>query len=616
MDRYKLLCRNIYENHSLTQRELAAAMKLSLGTCNHLVRECQEKELISFDASQGTYTLLKKGQELLDSCRVDGAVVLAAGFGSRFVPLTFETPKGLLEVFGERMIERQIRQLHEAGITDITIAVGYLKEKFEYLIDKYQVKLLYNPEYSSKNTISTVYHARDCFKGRNVYLLSSDNWLRENMYHAYECGAWYSSVYMEGKTSEWCMDFNKKGRITRVQVGGADSWVMYGPAYFSREFSDRFFPALEAYYHTPGTEQMYWEQVLLDLINGTVHEHLPGRPDFPAPEMDGNMQPDGQVYEFENLEELRGFDSRYRDHSNNEAMELISRVLAVPESEIREISCLKTGMTNKSFLFKVHGNHYICRIPGPGTGLLINRKQEKNVYDTVQGLGITDRVLYMDGESGYKISEYYEGAHVADPKNWDEVSRCMELLRKLHGSYIRVGHTFDIRERIGFYESLCAGYERELFEDYPEVRSHAEELLNLLDRLNRPKVLSHIDSVCDNFLFLPDGSLRLIDWEYAGMCDPLIDVSMCAIYSYYNEAEADTLLHIYLGREAQTEERKVFWAYIALGGFLWALWAIYKSSVGEEFGDYTIRMYRYAKTYYKKIREMENSGKSPLETEI
>ena len=100
MDRYKLLCRNIYENHSLTQRELAAAMKLSLGTCNHLVRECQEKELISFDASQGTYTLLKKGQELLDSCRVDGAVILAAGFGSRFVPLTFETPKVLLEVFG------------------------------------------------------------------------------------------------------------------------------------------------------------------------------------------------------------------------------------------------------------------------------------------------------------------------------------------------------------------------------------------------------------------------------------------------------------------------------------------------------------------------------------
>ena len=83
--------------------------------------------------------------ELLQKYRVNSAVILAAGFGSRFVPLTFETPKGLLEVFGERMIERQINQLHEAGIMDITIVVGYLKEKFEYLIDKFGVKLLVQP---------------------------------------------------------------------------------------------------------------------------------------------------------------------------------------------------------------------------------------------------------------------------------------------------------------------------------------------------------------------------------------------------------------------------------------------------------------------------------------
>lgn len=73
-------------------------------------------------------------------------------------------------------------------------------------------------------------------------------------------------------------------------------------------------------------------------------------------------------------------------------------------------------------------------------------------------------------------------------------------------------------------------------------------LLDRLDHLNRPKVLSHIDSVCDNFLFLPDGDLRLIDWEYSGMCDPLIDVSMCAIYSYYNDFEVEKLIKLYLHR--------------------------------------------------------------------
>ena len=601
MDRLGLLCRNIYEHKRWTQRELAQAMGLSLGTCNSLIKEALTEELISYDAESGEYSLLDKGSDYLEQYRVDSAVILAAGFGSRFVPLTFETPKGLLEVFGERMIERQIAQLHEVGVRDITIVVGYLKEKFEYLIDKWGVKLLYNPEYHNKNTLTTVYRARDCFKGKNTYLLSSDNWIRGNMYHTYECGAWYSSVYMEGNTSEWVLDSNKKGLITKVQIGGADSWVMYGPVFFSREFSEQFFPTLETYYHTPGTEQLYWEQVFADLVNDAVEDHVPGKHSFVVPEMYINRQPEDQVYEFENLEELRLFDEQYRHRSNSAAMELVADVLHIPESEITDLRCLKAGMTNKSFLFRAKGRSYICRIPGPGTGLLINRKQEKNVYDAVKGLGITEHVVYMSGDSGYKISEYYEGVRTSNPRDWDDVERCMELVKKLHNSFLRVGHKFDIRERIEFYESICDGYERRLFEDYGAVKAHMMEIMNRLDQLKRPLVLSHIDSVCDNFLFLPNGDIKLIDWEYAGMCDPLIDVSMCAIYSYYNEEEVDKLIRVYLGHEPSEEELFVYYAYIALGGFLWCLWAIYKSSVGEEFGDYTLVMYRYAKEYYKKL---------------
>ena len=598
MDRFGLLCRNIYEKKKITQRELAAAMDLSLGTCNHLIRDALADGLIALDPQTGEYSLLKKGVELLQKYRVNSAVILAAGFGSRFVPLTFETPKGLLEVFGERMIERQINQLHEAGIMDITIVVGYLKEKFEYLIDKFGVKLLYNPEYHNKNTLTTVYRARDCFKGKNTYLLSSDNWIRENMYHTYECGAWYSSVYMEGATSEWCLEASKKGLLTGVTIGG---WVMYGPVYFSREFSEDFFPVLEKYYETPGTEQMYWEQVLADLLNGTAGEHAPSMAKHPAPKMYINRQPENQVYEFENLEELRVFDEKYRNNSNNAAMELVAGVLHIPESEVTDLKCLKTGMTNKSFLFKARERSYICRIPGPGTDLLINRAQEKAVYDAIKPLGISEHVIYMSGDTGYKISEFYEGARNGDPRSWQDVARCMELVHRLHNSGIQVDHSFDMRERIDFYESICKGYEKNLFEDYDHVRGHMNTLLKRLDRLDRKKTLCHIDSVCDNFLFLPDGGIRLIDWEYAGMCDPMIDVSMAAIYSYYNEEETEKLLDIYSGGKTSAEDRFVYYSYIALGGFLWCLWAVYKSSIGEEFGEYTLIMYRYAKDYYKKI---------------
>ena len=162
MNRQALVCRNILEKPDITQREMAKNMDISLGTVNGLVKECLAEGYIAEEENgkEKYLILLEKGKELLKPYKVDGALIIAAGFGSRFVPLTFETPKGLLEVFGERMIERQIKQLHEVGIHDITIAVGYLKEKFEYLIDKYDVKLLYNPEYSCKNTLATVYRAR------------------------------------------------------------------------------------------------------------------------------------------------------------------------------------------------------------------------------------------------------------------------------------------------------------------------------------------------------------------------------------------------------------------------------------------------------------------------
>lgn len=595
MDRMGLICRHIKENPHCTQRELAQALDLSLGTINTLIKECSLRKLIAQEKSiAGTYELTGSGDEFLEQFRVDGALIIAAGFGSRFVPLTFEMPKGLLEVFGERMIERQIRQLHEVGITDITIAVGYLKEKFEYLIDKYDVKLLYNPEYSCKNTLATIYRARKVLEGRNMYVLSSDNWMRSNMFHTYECGAWYSAAFMDGETSEWVLSYNKKGRITDVQVGGNNAWVMYGPVFFSKSFSEAFLPLLGKYYRTPGTEQYYWEQVYLDHVGQL--------------EMDINRQPDNQVYEFENLEELRKFDSRYQTHSDNKAMELVAEVFEVPESEIQDIRCLKSGMTNKSFLFQVDNRHYICRIPGLGTELLINRSEEAQVYDVIAPLNLSEHIVYINGRTGYKIAKYYEGARNSRADDWGDVEQCMETLHKLHASGLQVDHEFNIRERISFYERLCSSHGGTLFEDYDMVHGWMEELMDRLDGLRRKKVLAHIDSVADNFLFLPNGTVRLIDWEYAGMCDPLIDVAMCAIYSYYDEEATERLISIYfsqLGREATAQERLSIYAHMALGGFLWSLWAVYKSSVGEEFGEYTLIMYRYAKRYYRKIKKLE-----------
>ena len=104
--------------------------------------------------------------------------------------------------------------------------------------------------------------------------------------------------------------------------------------------------------------------------------------------------------------------------------------------------------------------------------------------------------------------------------------------------------------------------------------------------------------------------MKLVDWEYAGMCDPVIDISMFAIYSYFDNEQLEKIMRFYFEREPTFEERLRIYIYVALGGFLWALWAEYKQALGVTFGDYTLKMYRYAKDYYKKCMELIKGGKA------
>lgn len=596
MNRTAYICREYLENPCITQRGLAAKLSLSLGSINKEVLAAVNKNYLI--RCENTCKITESGLEFLKEFKVDCAVIAAAGFGSRFVPLTYDTPKGLLKVFGEPMIERQIKQLHEAGIYDITIVVGYLKEKFDYLQDKYNVKLLFNPEYTTKNTLATVWHARELFYGKNTYLLASDNWLKENMYHAYEPGAWYACSYTDLETGEWCLGIDKKGYIEHVSIGGNSSYFMYGPAYLSREFSEIFIPELERYYKKAETNDFYWEQVVYDMIN------YPKAFSRRLPPFFANKQPDGQTYEFENLEELRHFDVSYRTNSDNKALSVISEVFNVSENNIKEIRCLKAGMTNNSFLFSIEGIHYICRIPGAGTEALINRSEEYDSYQAVKPLNISDDVIYIDSKSGYKISKYYENSKNADASDNADMEKCMEVLRKLHQSGVKVNHSFNISDKIEYYEKLCSGTGDMIFEDYMEVKANMLKITSKLNTLNRTSVLAHVDAIADNFIFVPETALpKLIDWEYAGMADPLIDIAMCCIYSYYSQKQSDRLLEMYLGRKPVSEEIYILYSYMALGGFLWSIWTVYKTKQGDFFGEYSLKMYRYAKDYYAILKQ-------------
>ena len=156
---------------------------------------------------------------------------MAAGMSSRFAPLSYENPKGLLNVKGDILIEREIRQLQEAGINDITIVVGYMKEKFFYLEEKYNVKIVINEDYYRYNNTSTLIKVLDQLS--NTYICSSDNYFVENVFEPYVYHAYYSAVYSNGFTDEYCLTIDNTNRIVDVSIGGTDSWYMLGPVSYT-----------------------------------------------------------------------------------------------------------------------------------------------------------------------------------------------------------------------------------------------------------------------------------------------------------------------------------------------------------------------------------------------
>lgn len=529
-----------------------------------------------------------RGVECLRPYRVDNAIILAAGFGSRFVPLTYEKPKGLLEVHGKPMLERQIEQLIDSGIADIVIVIGYMKEAFEYLVDKYGVTLVVNPDYAVKNNLESLRCAASYL--RNSYVLVADNWIEHTVFNAYEADSWFSCLRFDGPTDEWCIETDETMRITKIEIGGSDALAIVGPAFFDVQFSARFVQLMEEYAQRTDADGFYWEQILKDHIDELA---------IRANEQTGN------VYEFECLEELRAYDVSYATDSRNEVMRFIAESFGVEEASIEDIFPLKEGVTNNSFHFSVDGEEYVLRVPGVGTDKQIDRHSEKLVYDAILPLGISDEVVCFDADTGIKITRYWHDVRSADPFDDRDLEISMRQIKKVHDLAIRIPHRFDIGRMTADYYALAESANAILFRDINETNRKVRRLFGLKRRLAVPEILCHGDYAHINILMLPSGEGRIIDWEFAGMGDPIMDVAMYAIFAELDKERIDLALRMYVGGEPSEDEWTRHYLYVALGGFLWCMWAEYKQALGQEFGEYPMTMYRYTKDFY---RELENRG--------
>lgn len=253
------LLSNIEEaKKKLSQRDLSKLTDYSVGTINSTLSELIEKGLVQDNH------ITEKGLKELEPYRVKRAVFVAAGFGSRLIPITLNTPKPLVRVKGERIIDSMIDAVIAAGIEEIVIVRGYLSEQFDQLLYKYpNITFLENPAFNESNNISSALCARYLLS--NSYILEADIVLKNpGLIKKYQYKSNYCGVPCPS-TDDWCL-FVNKGKITGVSVGGTNGYRMLGISYWTEDDGKKLANCLEKAYNQPGGKERYWDSVPLSIF--------------------------------------------------------------------------------------------------------------------------------------------------------------------------------------------------------------------------------------------------------------------------------------------------------------------------------------------------------------
>lgn len=277
----------------LTQRDLESATGYSLGTVNRILKELTELGYVD------NSTITNAGINALEPYRAKRAIFIAAGFGTRLVPITFNTPKPLVRVHGIRIIDHLIDACLTAGINEIYIVRGYLSELFDQLIYKYpMIKFLENPVYNEANNISSALVAR--YMLSNAYVFEADLLISNpeiiKKYH-------YTSDFLaikKERSDDWCFRVNKDRIITEEKVGGEgdDIWQMVGISYWNDTDGHKLSQDIADVYASPGGKERYWEQV--PLVYRKEHYAVEVQECF-----------DDDIVEIDTFNELKAIDKTY-----------------------------------------------------------------------------------------------------------------------------------------------------------------------------------------------------------------------------------------------------------------------------------------------------------------
>lgn len=292
---------------------------------------------------------------------------------------------------------------------------------------------------------------------------------------------------------------------------------------------------------------------------------------------------------------------------NKEQLQLISDVLWCMPKDIQILHNDVGGMTNSSILIVVWGKKYIVRLPGKGSDKLVNREQECQIYNFLHKNGYDDITVFAS-KNGIKISKYIVNSRTCCSNNIDDILLSMKKLRELHELKFQPNvEYFSLLQNIKKYQKLIKIKD----DKYNDVYNRCLKIDKWIDTLPKNKCLCQIDANPDNIVFSSNISEpTLIDWEYAGLQDPHVDIAMWAVYCNYDICEFDTLISCYFRQNIDDIIRYKIYGYAALAGLLWYNWCLYKKQKYHiSYGEYTKNQFKYADKFSKLVIDYINGDK-------
>ena len=603
----------INKNPGINQRSLSKLCELSLGKVNSVVEDIERNEFIRKEVNgrEHRYFITTKGLNFLEkmikaskesiidlhvasNAILDTAVILAAGCNR-----LFPEPVCMQYLGDQMLIERMISQLNYLGIENIIVVGGYQIEKLRKILPQH-ILLVSNDDYKWTGTMSSLAKAYPYLK-KDFLLIESDIVVEtpglEQLIES-ENRDCILITAESGSGDEAFVEIRNQ-RLFKISKDIAQLNRIDGEMIGISKLSFEFFSKMMEVYQDNCNPYLNYEYLMLDI----AHTYKLG-----YNKIDNLLWHEIDDYQHLELVQNKLMNRIYKKEKmvHFETLKvLVCECLDLEISSIKNISPIG-GMTNKNYKFVLDKESYVLRVPGNGTSKMISRTDEIKNAAFAHEIGVDAELIYFNEESGVKISKFIENAQTLSPegaKNPYTMKKICNILNLLHQCGRKMENEFNVYEKINEYECLVDELQGEYYEDYKQVKQQVLQLEDLITQLDVELGPCHNDTLAENFIKDEEDNYYLIDWEYAGMNDPMWDVAAHCLENDFNEDEEEIFLKTYFNSVPNESYKIRVLINKIFQDFLWSLWTKVKEASGDDFGTYGIERYNRAKQNLNKLNE-------------